>query len=378
MKVDGAWRSVLIVFAFLVGCGGSDYPSAPDTTAATNTRLAPQAFAVAKAAVDYNTVVQQLYIAYFGRPADPVGLSNFSAQLANIGAPSDLQELTAVYDTNAAIRALVDSFGTSSESNALYSGDTTAFVTAVFRNVLNRAPAAQGLEFWVNAIDNGGLTRGRAALSIMAGALTNTSAQGVIDATLVLNKVTIAGNFTSSLDTASKVSSYSGSQAAGTVRTMLTRVTESTDTTAFRETINATVTALSNARPIANPGVAQSVTAGTFVTLDGRSSSDPNGSSLTYSWVLTSKPSTSNAILLFDTSSRAYFTADVAGTYVATLTVSDGTLTATASVTTTANVSTSTQTNTQSATARCRDGTYSYSRTRSGTCSHHGGVAVWL
>jgi hypothetical protein len=30
------------------------------------------------------------------------------------------------------------------------------------------------------------------------------------------------------------------------------------------------------------------------------------------------------------------------------------------------------------ATARCRDGTYSYSAHRSGTCSHHGGVAVWL
>jgi len=30
------------------------------------------------------------------------------------------------------------------------------------------------------------------------------------------------------------------------------------------------------------------------------------------------------------------------------------------------------------ATARCRDGTYSYSQSRSGTCSHHGGVAEWL
>lgn len=28
-------------------------------------------------------------------------------------------------------------------------------------------------------------------------------------------------------------------------------------------------------------------------------------------------------------------------------------------------------------TARCRDGSYSYSRTHSGTCSHHGGVAQW-
>jgi hypothetical protein len=30
------------------------------------------------------------------------------------------------------------------------------------------------------------------------------------------------------------------------------------------------------------------------------------------------------------------------------------------------------------ATARCRDGSYSYSRSRRGTCSHHGGVARWL
>lgn len=30
------------------------------------------------------------------------------------------------------------------------------------------------------------------------------------------------------------------------------------------------------------------------------------------------------------------------------------------------------------ASARCRDGTYSYSRNRRGTCSHHGGVREWL
>jgi hypothetical protein len=30
------------------------------------------------------------------------------------------------------------------------------------------------------------------------------------------------------------------------------------------------------------------------------------------------------------------------------------------------------------ATAQCVDGTYSFSQSRSGTCSHHGGVASWL
>ncbi len=30
------------------------------------------------------------------------------------------------------------------------------------------------------------------------------------------------------------------------------------------------------------------------------------------------------------------------------------------------------------ASAKCRDGTYSFSRSRRGTCSHHGGVSEWL
>lgn len=30
------------------------------------------------------------------------------------------------------------------------------------------------------------------------------------------------------------------------------------------------------------------------------------------------------------------------------------------------------------ASAQCSDGTYSFSQSRSGTCSHHGGVATWL
>jgi hypothetical protein len=32
----------------------------------------------------------------------------------------------------------------------------------------------------------------------------------------------------------------------------------------------------------------------------------------------------------------------------------------------------------KSATAQCRDRSYSFSQSRSGTCSHHGGVAKWL
>jgi len=50
-----------------------------------------------------------------------------------------------------------------------------------------------------------------------------------------------------------------------------------------------------------------------------------------------------------------------------------------ARVTGSANATSSGRSNApEGATARCRDGTYSYSKHRRGTCSHHGGVAEWL
>jgi uncharacterized protein involved in type VI secretion and phage assembly len=79
-----------------------------------------------------------------------------------------------------------------------------------------------------------------------------------------------------------------------------------------------------NAAPVANAGTAQSVVAGNSVTLDGSASSDANGDALTYSWSLTSKPTGSTATLSSATSARPTFTADVAGTYVASLSVNDG------------------------------------------------------
>lgn len=86
-----------------------------------------------------------------------------------------------------------------------------------------------------------------------------------------------------------------------------------------------TVTAsVANAAPVANAGVAQNVVAGSGVTLDGSASSDANSDPLTYAWTLTSKPGGSSAALSSLTSAKPTFSADVAGTYVASLTVNDG------------------------------------------------------
>jgi hypothetical protein len=78
-----------------------------------------------------------------------------------------------------------------------------------------------------------------------------------------------------------------------------------------------------NAAPVANAGVGQNVVTGTAVTLDGSASSDADGDQLTFAWSLTEKPAGSQAVLASATSIKAILTADVAGTYMASLIVSD-------------------------------------------------------
>ena len=103
------------------------------------------------------------------------------------------------------------------------------------------------------------------------------------------------------------------------------------NSTAATVTVTATV---ANAAPVANAGAAQNVVTGTLVTLNGSTSSDANGDTLTFAWTLTSRPAGSTAALASATSARPTFTADVAGTYVARLVVNDGKVNSTAATVT--------------------------------------------
>ena len=193
-------------------------------------------------AASYSTLVQQLYVAYFGRPADYFGLQNFEAALAAANAPTDPAALAAAYSTNAAVKTLVDSFGTSHESTALYgSGSTESFVNAIFENLFNRPAAVAGLTFWVNAINSGAVSKGDAALAILAGAENNSTTQGKADWTLIGNKIGVASNFTTALGSSSnQIVAYAGATAAQDARLMLSSVTGSTVPATFnvQTTIN--------------------------------------------------------------------------------------------------------------------------------------------
>jgi hypothetical protein len=84
--------------------------------------------------------------------------------------------------------------------------------------------------------------------------------------------------------------------------------------------------ASSNTPPIANAGISQTVNKGVVVTLDGTTSSDEDGDTLTYNWTLISKPEDS-AVYFSDTNTENPTLANIMqGEYVAQLIVNDGTV----------------------------------------------------
>ena len=87
----------------------------------------------------------------------------------------------------------------------------------------------------------------------------------------------------------------------------------------------------------ASAGADQPVTIHQLVQLDGSASQDRSGKKFTFQWTFKSKPASSVVILEQPTTATPAFTPDVAGTYVVTLKIANGSGVATDEVTITAN-----------------------------------------
>src|SRR5205085_565492 len=79
-------------------------------------------------------------------------------------------------------------------------------------------------------------------------------------------------------------------------------------------------------QPAANATAPAEVNIGTTVQLDGTASSDPQGRQLSFDWSMVSLPSGSKAALNDPHSANPSFDADVPGTYVVELVVSNSLL----------------------------------------------------
>lgn len=233
------WRVSVLLAAVLAGCGGNNQPvQAPVVQARTLAGGTVLAAAAQPSAADYYDVVQRIYVAYFGRPADPDGQAYWAEQFRYYGVPTSMNALVNSYDSNAAVRALVDSFGQSQESKDLYPGDNEQFIVAIYRNLFGREPDLAGKNYWQGMLDAGRMTRSFAALLIMAGAQAD-------DITVINNKTAVAGNFTETLRDAKAAADYNGENAVATARALLGMVTPTTSLADFQPAVTAAATTVS-------------------------------------------------------------------------------------------------------------------------------------
>ena len=98
----------------------------------------------------------ELYIGYFNRAPDAVGLFFWGTAFAN---GTTLEEMAAL-------------FGPQEETLAAYPAGTSnlEFATTVYNNVLGRTPDQAGIDFWVGLLDAGAVARDAFILEVLKGA----------------------------------------------------------------------------------------------------------------------------------------------------------------------------------------------------------------
>lgn len=178
--------------------------------------------------------VQQLYVSYFGRPADPAGLDYW----------------TNIVEAQKSTAAVSATFAASAEYKAAYEGKTNAqIVDQIYTNLFGRAADATGRAYWVDLLDKGTIKVDTIVYEVSIAALTT-------DKEAVENKVAAATAFTAALDTEAEVAGYSGDAALVLAKAFITGVT--TDATLATATAPAAL----------NATVAAVVAAGTEFTLE--------------------------------------------------------------------------------------------------------------
>lgn len=161
-------------------------------------------------ATQYDNAIQQLYVAYFNRPADASGITFWANAMAN-GV------------TTAQISA---AFAASAEYQTEYSQTTyTGVVTQVYSNLFGRAPDSTGLAFWVKALNDKTLTIDNVVDFIARGA------QGTDEAAIAA-KVKVATAFTNALDTDAEKAGYAGEAANDAAKALLSGIKTDADATA--------------------------------------------------------------------------------------------------------------------------------------------------
>lgn len=152
-------------------------------------------------------LAQLLYVAYYGRPADPAGLEFWSAQIDEVG-----------------VQGIAADFGTSAEFDARF-GDlgSVALINNLYQQLFGRDAEAEGLQYWLDVLSEG------TPLASIALEIANGAQGG--DATGLQNKVTLAAQFTAAVAAGSVA--YEGEAAANYGRDFLATINQNTNVEAY-------------------------------------------------------------------------------------------------------------------------------------------------
>jgi hypothetical protein len=139
------------------------------------------------AAENYHATVQQLYVAYFGRPADVIGLDYYARLLDS---------------RNGDANALLHDFASSRESSLLYSqGSAELKIEAMYQTMFGRPADAEGLAYWARQVESGTVILSQAAYVIAFNAQAADKARFAA-------KTAAAIEFTKAIDTTPELLAY--------------------------------------------------------------------------------------------------------------------------------------------------------------------------
>lgn len=168
-------------------------------------------------------MIQKVYIAYYGRPADPLGQVYWADRLESEGGSLD---------------SIIDAFGNSAEAEALYGGMTEEqTVETLYQQLFDREADFGGLTFYANGLRSGDFTLATIALNILNGATGG-------DVTIIAAKLAAANAFTAEIDTTHEVLGYSGDVAADAARDYLDGVVDTATANAAIATVEDTLAAI--------------------------------------------------------------------------------------------------------------------------------------
>jgi hypothetical protein len=146
--------------------------------------------------------IQGIYLALFGRPADPQGLLYFNT----------------VTSGGADLSAIGDLAGTPEYQARFVGMDAPQIINAIYQSLFARDAEPEGLSFWSQQLASGSIGVNSLAIAIFDGARGS-------DFAVLQNKVEAANRFTTAIDAPEEIAAYSGAAAIALAQKFLAQVT---------------------------------------------------------------------------------------------------------------------------------------------------------